>query len=130
MTDLIVTHRHHDHTECISAVPNAVVYVQRQEYEKPRRYIGEGQKVVLFDEGCSVCPGVTAVKIGGHTEGSSVVEIEDGVRTWVLAGDECYLKECLEKQIPTGQSRCPERSQYFIDTYCRENVTVLLAHDQ
>lgn len=130
ITDVIITHAHHDHIECVSRFRNAVIYIQRDEYESGKMHFSEGMHVKLFDDEAQICRGVKAVKIGGHTKGSCIVEIVDGEKTYVIAGDECYLRECLNKKIPTGASCCPEKSREFIEKYSSGEYTVLLCHDR
>ncbi|MGN0494531.1 MAG: hypothetical protein ACI4F7_12860, partial [Acutalibacteraceae bacterium] len=59
-----------------------------------------------------------------------IVQITDGEKTYIIAGDECYMRECLEKQIPTGSSYNPEKSRAFIQKFAVEGYTVLLCHDE
>lgn len=66
---------------------------------------------------------------GGHTPGSCVIEIRNGGRTFVIAGDECYLPECLTEQIPTGASCNLQKSEEFIRKYGSGGYEVLLCHD-
>lgn len=130
ITDVVITHAHHDHIECIKMFKNAVVYIQKDEYESGREYLCDDMKIRLFDEKINVCDGVSVVKIGGHSKGSSIVEIYDGEKIYVIAGDECYKRDCLEKKIPTGCSVCPEKSMEFIEKYSNDKYEVLLCHDK
>ncbi len=124
ITDVIVTHAHHDHIEAVRHFKNAVVHIQRWEYEHGKKHIPDGMKINLFEEECTVAPGVRAVCWGGHSPGSSVVEIGKTV----IVGDECYSVQCIEKQIPTGASKNPEQSKKFIEYY-REGWEILTCHD-
>ena len=128
ITDLIITHSHHDHIEGVKHFANATVYLQKDEYEKGKKYIPEGFPLVLFEEELTLCQGVKILRIGGHSRGSSVVEITDGSQKYVVCGDECYSPLCLEKRIPTGSSVCPERSRQFIDKYGSGEYVALLCH--
>lgn len=118
ITDVIITHSHHDHIECVSCFKNAVIYIQKDEYEEGRDYFNEDLNILTFDEEMEISDGIRAVKIGGHSKGSSIVEVADDRKTYIIAGDECYVKECLDKQIPTGASYNPEKSRSFIQKYC------------
>ena len=109
---------------------NAVIYIQRDEYESGKGYFAEGMNIKLFDDEMQICPGVKAITLGGHSKGSCIVEITDNGRKSIIAGDECYLHECLDKRIPTGSSYCPDKSRQFIDTYGSGEYTVLLCHDK
>ena len=129
ITDLIITHAHHDHIECAKYFKNAALYIQKDEYEAGKGYLAENSNICTFDEEIQVCEGVRVVKIGGHSKGSSIVEITDGENKCIIAGDECYLRECLENKIVTGASYNPENSRAFIEKYSNKEYTVLLCHD-
>ena len=129
ITDVVITHSHHDHIECTEYFKNAVIHIQCDEYEAGKKYIPDGFKVNLFDESLAVCEGVEAVKIGGHSKGSCVVEVTDGDNIYVIAGDECYLSKCLEEKIPTGVSYCLGKSEEFIKKYSDSKYKVFLCHD-
>ena len=130
ITDVIITHSHHDHIECVSRFKNATIYIQREEYESGRCYFAEGMDIKLFDDEKQICSGVKVVKIGGHSKGSCVVEITDDREKYIIVGDECYLRECLDKKIPTGSSYCPEKSRKFVEKYGSWEYTILLCHDK
>ena len=129
ITDVILTHHHHDHIECVKDYKNAVIYIQKDEYEKGKHYIGAEQTVITFDDEIQVCDGVKAIKIGGHSVGSSIVEIDGEDKPTVIAGDECYSRQCIERKIPTGMSPDPEKSKAFIEKYSTGEYNVLLCHD-
>lgn len=130
ITDVILTHAHHDHIECVSYFDKSTVYIQRDEYEKSgRKYIPTHFNTVLFEDEIEIVEGIRAIRIGGHSVGSCVVEITDKATVYVIAGDECYLYECIERGIPTGSSCCPEKSRAFIEKYGKEPYRVLLCHD-
>ena len=114
ITDLIITHAHHDHIECAKYFKNAAVYIQKDEYEAGKGYLAESFNIRTFDEEMLICDGIKAVKIGGHSKGSSIVEIAGTDRTSIIAGDECYMRDCLTRQIPTGISYNSEKSRDFI----------------
>lgn len=129
ITDVILTHHHHDHIECVKDYKNAVIYIQKDEYEKGKHYFGAEQTVLTFDEEMQICDGVKAIKIGGHSVGSSIVEIAGEDKPTIIAGDECYSRQCLIKKIPTGMSPNPEVSKAFVEKYGSDEYNVLLCHD-
>lgn len=129
ITDVIITHAHHDHIQAVKYFPEAVIHIQKDELKKGRTYIPENFTVAPFEDEADICPQVKAVKIGGHSSGSSIVEIRAAGREYVIAGDECYLRACLTNKIPTGSSACPEKSEAFIEKYADPRYTVLLCHD-
>ena len=130
ITDVIITHSHHDHIESVNYFKDSNIYIQKDEYNAGKGYISDDLKVILFDDEAELCPGVKAVKIGGHSKGSCIVEIEKDEKIYVIAGDECYLRQCIEKQIPTGCSACPEKSEEFIKKYKDDKYVLLLCHDK
>lgn len=130
ITDVIITHAHHDHIECAKYFKSAAVYIQKDEYEAGKGYLSENLNIRTFEEEMPICDGIKAVKIGGHSKGSSIVEITDSYKKYIIAGDECYLRDCLAKQIPTGISYNPEKSRAFIQKYGKGGYTVLLCHDE
>ena len=68
-------------------------------------------------------------RIGGHTKGSCIVLCKCKNQRYVFCGDECYIKECFEKQIPTGSSYNLEVSKRFIVDYGNGEYKRLLFHD-
>jgi glyoxylase-like metal-dependent hydrolase (beta-lactamase superfamily II) len=129
ITDVIITHAHHDHIECVKCFENARIYIQRDEYENGKNYFAASADIRLFDDEIQLCDGVKTIKIGGHSAGSCIVEITDECGISIIAGDECYIRECLDKKIPTGTSYCPEKSRRFIEKYSSGEYKVLLCHD-
>lgn len=129
ITDVIITHAHHDHVDGVRHFPNAVIYIQQEEYIVAKRYIPNGFSVRTFEDSCTVADCLKICKIGGHSSGSCIVTAEQEETTYVFAGDECYLPLCLERKIPTGASYKPERSRAFVETYSSPQYTVLLGHD-
>ena len=129
ITDVVITHAHHDHMEGVRHFPRATVHIQREEYEAGRRYLPNALSVRLFEEEHALCDGVRVLKIGGHTRGSSIVELWDGETRFVVCGDECYVRRCLTDKIPTGTSVSPEKSRAFVEKYSDPRYVTLLCHE-
>ena len=51
ITDVIITHAHHDHIECVKYFENARIYIQCDEYESGKNYFAASADVRLFDDG-------------------------------------------------------------------------------
>ena len=128
ITDLIITHAHHDHIEGARHFPKATVHIQKDEYPRGKKYIPESFQVSIFDEDLEICPGVHVIRIGGHSVGSCIVEVETKEGTCVICGDECYSPQNLKEQILTGSSFCPQNSRAFLKTYGVPGYTLLLCH--
>lgn len=57
ITDVIITHARHSHIAIIKYYKNAVIHVQKKEYEAGKQYIPADSRVNLFDEPCFwTCP--------------------------------------------------------------------------
>ena len=126
--DVVITHAHHDHIEAINHFKNATVHITSAEYELGKRHIPEEMAVHTFDGEFSLTPCVRVVEWGGHSKGSAIVEILIDDLTVVLAGDECYTNENIEKKIPTGTSENPEKSREFVEKYSGQRV--FTCHDK
>ena len=129
ITDVIITHAHHDHIEGVCHFPRATIHIQKDEYERGKKYIPSGFRVNTFDEMLPLCEGVRVLKIGAHAVGSCIVELDGDDTTYVVSGDECYSRRCLDEYILTGSSVCPEKSRAFLEKYRAPEYTVLLCHE-
>lgn len=129
ITDVVITHAHHDHIAAIGSYANAVIHIQENEYEVGKKHIPAGFKVHTFDDEFLLCNGVIVRNIGGHSYGSSIVICHSAQKDYILCGDECYVKACFERQIPTGASYRPEISERFIKEYSGTHHVPLLFHD-
>lgn len=129
ITDVLITHSHHDHIECVKYFKKATIHIQKDEYDRGKKHIPDNFKVNIFSDEFSVCEYVKIIKIGGHSQGSSIVEIKNNNKTYVIVGDECYLRECFERNIPTGSSFNKEKSKNFIKKYHDTKYTILMCHD-
>ena len=127
VTDVILTHSHHDHIECVKYFKNSVIHIQKDEFEFGKQYIPDGFDVNTFDEEYIVCDGVKIVKIGGHSKGSCVVELNKNI---VFIGDECYIRDCITRKIPTGATVCLEKSKELVEKYSNSKYTLLFSHSE
>ena len=128
ITDLVITHAHHDHIEAAHYFSKATLHIQQEECAAGRSYLPPEITVRCFAQEAQISPSVRAVCIGGHAKGSSIVTVEAD-KTYVICGDECYQRECLTKTIPTGSTCCMEKSRAFVETYGRPEFVALLCHD-
>ena len=129
ITDLILTHAHHDHIDGLRHFPQARVHIQSDEYHKGAHYIPITARVHIFEEGSIVAKSIRILRIGGHTKGSCIAQVRVGDTQYIFGGDECYLPICLEQNIPTGASHNPIASKAFIARFCKPGYRVLLTHD-
>ena len=129
ITDVIITHVHHDHAQCVKYFPQARVWVQAQEYARVPYYFENNPHITTFQQETTVAEGIRAVKIGGHTTGSCVVECEKDEKVYVLCGDECYTRYNLDNRVPTASAKFPENSRAFIEKYTQPPYICLLCHE-
>lgn len=126
ITDVILTHSHHDHVEAVRYFKNAVIHVQRDEYNLCKRYIPEGFTVDIFDGECKLPGGIVAIKIGGHSVGSCVVEFPWRSKVGVISGDEIYYLKVLEN---ARENPSAKENSLFLRRYCdSEKYDVLVMH--
>ena len=130
ITDVIITHSHHDHIEAIKHFKNAVVHITKSEYERGKRFIPDGFTVSAFENELELTPQIKIIEWGGHSYGSSVVEIKTDTVTHVLAGDECYTSWNIQNKIGTGASRDRSKSNEFVKKYSDEKYVVHTCHDK
>lgn len=129
ITDVVITHAHHDHIECVKYFEYATIYIQNEEYMKGMKYIPKHLSVHLFEEECQVTQGVKCIKVGGHTRGSCVVEVIQEEQQYVLCGDECYTFYNLNHKVSTVSCFCKGKSEEFIRRYSSDEYICLLCHD-
>lgn len=119
--EVIVTHLHYDHAGRLVDLPRARLWLQGRELAfwtgrhaaRPAfRATIEADDVVgvvranldgrvRFVHGSAkVMPGVRVHRVGGHTEGLQVVEVQTADGTVVLASDAAHFYETLESERP------------------------------
>lgn len=119
VTDIVVTHLHWDHVDGADLFPRARVWVQRAEYEHFRdpanlarsgvfasdmemlaRIEREGRLRLVPGDSSEVAPGVFAYTGGRHTRESQYVSVPTKAGTVVIASDNLYLYENLDRRRP------------------------------
>jgi glyoxylase-like metal-dependent hydrolase (beta-lactamase superfamily II) len=124
ITDVIISHMHWDHADGMDLFPNARIWIQKDELEY---YAGqawqsktthggidkedvltlvklntEGRVGLVQGDNQQIIPGVTCYTGGKHTYQSEYVGVATAAGTVVLASDNMYLYENLEKHAPIG----------------------------
>ena len=129
ITDLIVTHMHWDHADGMDLFPNAKIWLQKDELEyyagsawQSRRTHGgiepddvmvavklntQGKVGLVNGDAQEILPGLTCYTGGKHTYASQFVAVNTAAGTIVLASDNMYLWENLEKHAPIAQTLDP-----------------------
>jgi glyoxylase-like metal-dependent hydrolase (beta-lactamase superfamily II) len=127
VTDLVLTHVHWDHADGADRFPRARIWIQREEYE---HYVGgngepldraidadvarmlatlkSAGRVTLIDgDAREILPGIRVYTGGRHTFASQFVTAPTPAGTVVLASDNAYLYQNLERRVAIAQSLDP-----------------------
>ena len=129
ITDVIITHAHHDHIEILSHFKNAALYITEEEYKNGKKYIPDGMRVNILKDEFFLEKHIKVIKWGGHSIGSAIVEITNNDIIHILAGDECYIDKCIADKIPTGTYCDLEKSRAFVEKYIDKKYRVHTCHD-
>lgn len=118
---VIVTHGHYDHIGNLARFPRSPIVITERElafWASPParqaqfhhaveddelaalRAAQEEGRVVTFGGRHEVAPGIEVIEVGGHTPGQSVVTVETGEGTVLLASDAIHYYEEYERDMP------------------------------
>ncbi len=120
VTDVVITHAHWDHADGADLFPKANIWIQKDEYDYYStragkngvttvdidfltRALKEG-RLHLVDGDKEILPGIRVWIGGKHTFQSQYVSVTTSTGTLVLASDNVYLYENLEKHVPIAQT--------------------------
>jgi glyoxylase-like metal-dependent hydrolase (beta-lactamase superfamily II) len=124
VSDVIISHIHWDHLDGIDLFPHARVWIQREEFEHYTDSTGavkdraidaadakllaaiarEGRLRLIDGDGQEIIPGITVYTGGKHTFASQYAAVHSTVGTIVVASDNAYLYENLERHVPIAQT--------------------------
>jgi glyoxylase-like metal-dependent hydrolase (beta-lactamase superfamily II) len=126
ITDVVLSHMHWDHADGIDLFPKARIWIQKDELEY---YAGEawetkdtsdgidaedilelvklnteGRVGLVHGDAQEILPGLTCYTGGRHTYQSQYVGVATAGGTVVLASDNMYLYENMEKHVPIAET--------------------------
>ncbi|MGD0513684.1 MAG: N-acyl homoserine lactonase family protein [Terriglobales bacterium] len=126
ITDVIISHMHWDHADGMDLFPNARIWIQKDELQY---YAGEawqtkeahdgidaddvltlvklntqGRVGMVDGDAKEILPGITCYTGGRHTYASQYIGVNTSAGTVVLASDNMYLYENLEKHVPIAET--------------------------
>ncbi|MDQ6831518.1 MAG: N-acyl homoserine lactonase family protein [Gemmatimonadota bacterium] len=122
VTDVVISHMHWDHADGADLFPNAKIWIQREEFDHytnaATRFggadsldatmmlrldsLGRVMKVAGDDQ--EILPGIRVYTGGKHTWQSQYASVPTASGTVVLASDNAYLYENLERHRPIAQT--------------------------
>jgi len=129
ITDVVITHAHHDHIQAVKYYKNAIIHIQSQEYENAKSYIPDDFKVKTFDDFTKIANSLEVLKIAGHSVGSCVAKLEFNSKKYIFVGDECYDRICFEKEIPSGSTLSLDNNIKFINDYKSADYIKIFSHE-
>lgn len=122
ITDVIITHMHWDHADGMDLFPRAHIWIQKDEYtyytgeawQQKNTHGGidkddvlaavrlnlEGRLSLVNGDAQQILPGITCYIGGKHTWQSQYVGVSTRQGTVILASDNMYLYENLDKHLP------------------------------
>ncbi|MGA3018839.1 MAG: N-acyl homoserine lactonase family protein [Bryobacteraceae bacterium] len=126
ITDVVITHMHWDHADGMNLFPKARIWIQKDELEyyagtawQSRNTHGgidpddilaavklntQGRVTLVNGDAQEIFPGITCYLGGKHTYASQYLGISTAQGTVVLASDNMYLYENLDKHAPIAQT--------------------------
>jgi glyoxylase-like metal-dependent hydrolase (beta-lactamase superfamily II) len=154
VTDVIITHMHWDHAGGMDLFPKARIWLQKDEYiyytgeawQRKDTHGGidkddvltavrlnlEGRVGLVNGDAQEIIPGITCYTGGKHTYQSQYVGVRTQRATVVLASDNMYLYENLEKHLPIAQTLDADsnlRAQDRMKQIATESRLVIPGHD-
>ena len=122
ITDVIISHMHWDHADGMDLFPKAKIWIQKDEYtyyageawQQPRTHGGidpddvvaivklnmQGRVGLVNGDAQEIIPGITCYTGGKHTWQSQYVGVNSKEGAVILASDNMYLYENLDKHVP------------------------------
>lgn len=121
ITDVIITHAHWDHAGGAALFPNAQIWIQKDEYDYYLTRTGRGgvtaedmdylrraneaRRLHLVNgDDREILPGIRVYTGGLHTYASQYVSVTATPGMVVLASDNVYLYENLDRHVPIAQT--------------------------
>lgn len=149
---VVMTHLHNDHVGGAGHFPDAMFHVQRQElheatspvpfqrpiYETGRRgHIPPWARIldraIVHDGDATIMPGITTLRLPGHTSGSQGVLVDTAAGHHLLPGDLIPLRENWPgpgaEPIPNGNHTDLYACERSFRRLATLDITVLPSHD-
>lgn len=135
---IFLTHSHWDHIGNIDLYPDAGLIMSKQTYEQAmaegsisvkKRLLEAKAPISLVEEKECFYDCFHFEVVGGHTPDSAVLYFQTDKDTYCITGDECYLCDNMEHNIPIGICSDGEKNKAFLQKAYTEGWIPLPFHD-
>ncbi len=138
VSTILITHRHPDHSGEVKSFPNAKAYVNKDEMSAAELQGLDNLVPVSFTDGPyynfpesqKIRDGIYLIKAKGHTNGNSIVIVENDGLFYMIHGDITYCDEALYEDklsIVFDDLSAARETQDRIREFIRNHPTVYLS---
>lgn len=138
VTKILLTHKHSDHSGELRSFPNARIFVNADETSAAELQGIPNLVPVKFTDGAyknfpdsqKIADGIYLIKAKGHTNGNSIVIVENAGKFYMIHGDITYVDEALyENKLSVVYDDLPAARETLdrIREFIRHNPTVYLS---
>lgn len=137
VTKILLTHKHGDHSGELRSFPNAKIYVNEEELSAAELQGLDNLVPVRFTDGAyynfpesqKIRDGIFFIKAKGHTNGNSLVIVENDGLFYMMQGDITYMDEALyENKLSTVYDDLPAARETMdrVRAFVRDHPTVYM----
>ncbi len=135
VTKILLTHKHSDHSGELKSFPNAKIFVNAEELSALELQGIPNLVPVTFTDGAyynfpesqKIADGIRLIKAKGHTNGNSIIIVENDGLFYMLHGDITYVDEALyENKLSVVFEDLPAARETFdrVREFIRNHPTV------
>ncbi len=135
VSKILLTHKHADHSGEIRSFPNAKIYVNKDELSAEELQGVDNLVPVTFTDGAyhnfpesqKMADGIYMIKAKGHTNGNSIIIVENDGLFYMFHGDISYVDEALYEDklsVVYDDLAAARETQDRVREFIRNNPTV------
>jgi glyoxylase-like metal-dependent hydrolase (beta-lactamase superfamily II) len=136
VTKILITHKHPDHSACITEFPNAKVYISPEDADA-MKLVGDniiraeyGAVYKNFPNAQQVAHGIWFIEAKGHTKGNSIIIAENDGLYYMFHGDVTYCDAALKANKLSIVFEDKDAARETLDRvreFIKQNPTVYLS---